>query len=253
MTDHRMKDRVKVMLNGTTSPDNTASERPLVAPNPGLPQQALQVLTMAQRTAEEHVSSAHRQADKIHTDAVAAAEQIARDADVHAQNVRREAAKVLGDARAAAEQAARQAQTRVEEAQRNADNIVSEARAQAEAMTANAEQNVEELKLQAQRRYDDIVGSLGAKREALQQQIEALERFDREYRARLTTFMQGQLRALWVDQPQVTGEPDYPGPEMSDESVLPEERNSEAPNGFLPAQRQRPEPATDSVPTLSDS
>jgi cell division septum initiation protein DivIVA len=248
VTDNRMKDRVKVMLNGTTTPDIRTSERPLAVPDPGLPQQALQVLAMAQRTAEEHVSSAHRQADKIHADAVAAAQQIARDADVHAQNVRREAAKVLADARAAAEQAARETRTRVEEAHRNADKIVSEARAQAEAIAANAEQNVEDLKLQARQRYDDVVGSLGAKREALQQQIEALERFDREYRARLTAFMQGQLRALWVDQPQVTGEPDYPGPERSDESGLPEQRNPEAPNGFIPAQRHRPEPATGSAP-----
>ena len=47
------------------------------------------------------------------------------------------------------------------------------------------------------------MGSLATKREALQQQIEALEHFDRDYRGRLTTFMQNQLRALWVDQPQV--------------------------------------------------
>jgi hypothetical protein len=37
-----------------------------------------------------------------------------------------------------------------------------------------------------------VVGSLAARREALQQQIEALERFDREYRARLQAFMQSQ-------------------------------------------------------------
>jgi cell division septum initiation protein DivIVA len=248
-----MNDRVKVIHKGMATVDTTAAERPLVAPDPSLPNQALQVLSMAQRTAEEHVRSAHQQADKIRADAVASAEQIAHDADVHTQNVRREADKVLAEAHAAAEHAAREAQTRVEEAQRNADRIESKARTQAEAIAANAEQNAQELKQQAQRRYEDVVGSLGAKREALQQQIEALERFDREHRARLTAFMQAQLRALWVDQPQVTGEPDYPGPEMSDESALPEQRNSEAPNASIPTQRQSPEPATDSAPTLSDN
>jgi len=59
---------------------------------------------------------------------------------------------------------------------------------------------------QAQQRYEDIVGSLAAKREALQRQIEALEQFDGDYRARLTTFMQNQLRALWVDEPRVNEE-----------------------------------------------
>jgi cell division septum initiation protein DivIVA len=246
-----MKDRVKVMLNGTTTPDITAAEPPLVAPNPGLPTQALQVLALAQRTAEEHVRSAQRQADQIRADAMADAEQIARDADAHAQQVRREADEVLAEARATAGHAVREARTRVEEAQRNAGRIVSEAQAQSEAIAAGAAQNAEELNLQAQRRYDDVVGSLAARREALQQQIEALERFDHEYRARLTTFMQGQLRALWVDQPQVTGEPDHGGSEPSDESAPAEQRNPELPDVPVPAQRQRAEPVPEAVPTPS--
>ncbi len=206
MTDNRMKDRVKVMLG--TSPDGTTSEHALVSPTPvpGLPTQALQVLTMAQRTAEEHVATAHQQADKIRTDALAAAENIARDAQIHAHNVRREADKVLYDARAGAEQIGQQAQAAAEEARRNADRIVLDAQARADAIAAEAKANAEQLNLQAQQRYDDVVGSLGIKREALQEQIEALEQFDREYRGRLMTFMQGQLRALWVDQPQVVGD-----------------------------------------------
>jgi vacuolar-type H+-ATPase subunit H len=245
VTDNRMKDRVKVMLNGTTTPDITAAEPPLATANPGLPTQALQVLTLAQRTAEEHVRDAQRYADKLRADAMAAAEQLARDADVHAQHLRRDADKVLAEAHAAAERALREAQTRIEEAQRNADRIVSKARAQAEAIAADAEQNAEELEQQAQQRYDDVVGSLAAKRETLQQQIEALERFDHEYRTRLTAFMQGQLRALWLDQPEVTGEPDHPVPEISDESALPEQQNSELPDSSIPAQRQNANPARD--------
>ena len=217
--NHRMKDRVKVLLNGTS--DSQTSEHALVAPaatangaSPanGAPQQgahpnqALQVLTLAQRTAEEHVARAHHQADKIRTDALAAAEQIARDAQVHAHNVRREAEKILSDARAAAEQIARDSHARTEEARRNAEKIVSDAQHKAEQIAEDAQANADHLNLQARQRYDDVVGSLGTKREALQQQIEALEQFDREYRSRLTTFMQGQLRALWVDQPQVNGE-----------------------------------------------
>jgi cell division septum initiation protein DivIVA len=241
VTDNRMKDRVKVMLG--TTPDTETSEHALIAPNPGHPNQALQVLTMAQRTAEEHVATAHRQADKIRTDALAAAEEIAREAQVHAHNVRREADKVLFDARAAAEQTARDAQARTADARRNADKVVEDARAHAEKMAAEAQANVEELKLQAQRRYEDVVGSLGTKREALQQQIEALERFDREYRSRLTAFMQGQLRSLWVDQPQVAGELEIAEAETVEEPepVEPVERQAPeagAPAQQIPAQRQ---------------
>jgi cell division septum initiation protein DivIVA len=219
VSDNRMKDRVKVLLNGTSSEGET-SEHALVSPpqqpgQPAHPNQALQVLTLAQRTAEEHVARAHHQADKIRTDALAAAEQIARDAQVHAHNVRREADKVLTDARAASEQVARDSHARTEDARRTADKIVAEARAQSEQIVAEARASSEHLNQQARQRYDDVVGSLGSKREALQNQIEALEHFDREYRSRLTAFMQHQLRALWVDQPQMNAE-------LPDQALLPE-------------------------------
>ncbi|WP_213000153.1 hypothetical protein [Winogradskya consettensis] len=222
-----MKDRVKVMFNGT-SPDNATSEHQLLAPGQpqqgqphqgqphqaqqgqaqqGIPpNQALQVLTMAQRTAEEHLQRAQQQADKIRTDALAAAEEIGREAQMHGHNVRREAEQVLLEARANAEQIVRDAHERVEESQRNAAKVVLEARGEAGRITADAQANADQLRLAAQQRYDDVVGSLGARREALQQQIEALEAFDRDYRGRLTSFMQGQLRSLWVDQPQVSGD-----------------------------------------------
>ncbi|GAA0487761.1 hypothetical protein Ade02nite_11950 [Paractinoplanes deccanensis] len=263
MSDNRMKDRVKVLLNGTSTESQT-SEHALVAPTqqagsaqsgpaqsaqgaqPGQPgqhpNQALQVLTLAQRTAEEHVARAHHQADKIRTDALAAAEQIARDAQVHAHNVRREAEKILSDARAAAEQIARDSHARTEEARRNAEKIVTDARTQAEQIAQDAQANADHLNQQARQRYDDVVGSLGSKREALQQQIEALESFDREYRSRLTTFMQGQLRALWVDQPQVTGDLPEAGPvaEPGPRHGAPDDRDD-----AVPAQRHSEEDEVD--------
>lgn len=183
--------------------------QPTHPPQP--PNQALQVLTMAQRTAEEHVQTARAQADKIRTEALGVAEQTAREAEQHAHQVRREADKVLFEARAQAEQIAREVQARADEGRRNAEKIEADGRSHAEAIAADAERNAEHLRVQAQRRYDDVVGSLGSKRAALQAQIEALEAFDQQYRSRLTTFMQGQMRALWVDQPQVTGELEHPG------------------------------------------
>lgn len=252
MTDHRMKDRVKVMLSGT-SPDSETSEHALITapnqPNQGqpmqgqphqgqpmqtLPNQALQVLSMAQRTAEEHVATAHHQADKIRTDALAAAEEIARDAQLHAHNVRREADKVLHEARASAEQTGREAQARVDEARRTAEKVVKDAQAQSDAIHADARAKADQLRLQAQQRYEDVVGSLGVKREGLQQQIEALEEFDRDYRARLTAFMQSQLRALWADQPQVNAALEVLEAEpLEDSEPVAEEEKPE-----IPTQRQ---------------
>ena len=48
-----------------------------------------------------------------------------------------------------------------------------------------------------------------------EKQAKALELFDRDYRARLTAFLQNQLRTLWVDEPQV----DADDLEQSDSTV----------------------------------
>jgi cell division septum initiation protein DivIVA len=202
--------RVKGLLagapNGLESPEQ--GELPSRS---GAQHEALQVLTLAQRTADEHLSSARIDAEKIRADARSVAEQIAREAQGHADKVREDANRMLAEARDAAAATVRDAKANADGVRRNADKILGEAKAQAESIAAEAQANAENLKLQAEQRYDDVVGSLAAKREALQQQIEALEQFDRDYRARLTAFMQGQLRALWVDEPQVSDELDDTG------------------------------------------
>src|SRR5918993_1083629 len=165
-----MKGRVRGLFSGP-SPEN---ELPDQMPDPTDPdaRQALQVLMLAQRTADDHVATAQHQAERIRADARATAEQIARDAQAHADDARRESDKALAEAQARAEQ-------RVQEAQAHAEGLERE----------------------AEQRYEDAVGGLAAKREALQRQIEELQQFDREYRERLRTFMEGQLRELGVNEP----------------------------------------------------
>jgi cell division septum initiation protein DivIVA len=172
-------------------------------PGPATQHQALQILTLAQRTAEEHIANARRQADKVGADARAAAEQIVREAQAHAHRLQQEADRTLADSHAAAAQIAQDAQAHAEGARQHAEEMMADAQAEAEELVKNAQADADELEHRAQQRYDDVVGSLAARREALQQQIEALEQFDRDYRARLTAFMQSQLRALWADQPHV--------------------------------------------------
>ena len=184
--------------------------------------QALQMLTLAQRTAEDHVASARLQADKVHADARAKAEQILRDAQAQADAVRREANEALSDAGARAAQTAKDAQAHAENARRDGDKIVSDARAQAAEIAKEAQGSADGLRRQAEQRYEEMVGSLAAKREALQQQIEALQEFERDYRGRLLTFMQAQLRALWVDEPHVDGDLDLPDgdQELGDQGAI---------------------------------
>jgi cell division septum initiation protein DivIVA len=203
VTDSRMKDRMKGLLAGGPTLAEIPDQPLIASADTNTPRHALQVLTMAQRTADEHIAIAHRAADKIHVDAEAEAERITRDAQEHASKLRREADKVLADARESAARIAREAQARTDEAQRTAGKIVNDAQTKAEQIAEHARNNAEDLKLQAEQRYQDVVGGLATKREALQEQIEALEQFDREYRNRLMAFMQGQMRALWADAPHV--------------------------------------------------
>ena len=73
---------------------------------------------------------------------------------------------------------------------------MADARSAAEQIVKEAQGRAAGLDKEAQQRYDDVVGTLETKRDALQHRIEELQQFDREYRSRLRTFMRGQLDAL---------------------------------------------------------
>jgi cell division septum initiation protein DivIVA len=139
--------------------------------------------------------------------------------------------RALSEARTDAARITEEAKANADRTRQQIETMLAEARAQADAIAREAQTKAEELRQQAEQRYQDVVGSLATKRQALQQQIEALEQFDREYRARLTKFMQGQLRALWVDEPRVNDD-------LGDGDLL-------SPASAIPGQRQdseRPEP-----------
>jgi hypothetical protein len=75
-----------------------------------------------------------------------------------------------------------------------------DARARAEEIAKEAKAKADGMEREAQQRYQEVVGSLEAKRSGLQEQIDALQQFDKDYRSRLRTFMHSQLRALGVDE-----------------------------------------------------
>jgi cell division septum initiation protein DivIVA len=204
MTDSRLRGRVKGLFAGTSG-DNEMLEEPTppAFADPDVERQALQVLVLAQRTADEHISSVQHEAHKIRSEAQARAEDVARDAQADAEAARRDADKVLSDARAKAAQLTRDAQANADAARRKTEKILSDAHAKAAQIGKDAQAKADGLEREAQARYDGVVGSLEAKRATLRQQITALKQFDREYRTRLATFMQSQLRALGVDEPHL--------------------------------------------------
>ena len=189
-------------------------------------QQVLQMLTLAQRTAEEHVAGAQRYADKLQEDARAAAEQIIQDAQGQAEAIRREGVQVLSDAKARAAELAKEAQAHLESARRDGDELVAQARARATGIAQDAQTHADRLAGQAQIRYEETVGKLAARREALQQQIEALQDFDRDYRSHLLSFIQAHVRALWVDLPVVEADIIGQQPTTDVRPVLLESRRS---------------------------
>jgi len=117
---------------------------------------ALQVLMLARKTADEYVALANRHADATRTDARAAAEQTVREAEDAADRVRREADRTLFEAQA----------------------------------------NAAKLEREAKEQYAAVIAALADERAALQEQIDALHEFDRDYRDQLREFMHSQLQVL---------------------------------------------------------
>lgn len=227
MTQHQMRPYDERLANGQATLNNTA-EQP--APRPDMnvlnaQHQALQVLTMAQRTADEHLDGAKRDAEKIRAAAQSDAAQIVNHAQARADALHNEAEKIIAEARAQAESIAQEAETFASETERTASDVLAEAQSRADKIIQQARGNAHDIKQRAEQIYEDVVGGLTAKRGALQQQIEALEHFDHEYRSRLTGFMQQQMRALWVSQPQV--EPEIQDAESVPGELLPAPRNEQ--------------------------
>ncbi|MGH3098524.1 MAG: DivIVA domain-containing protein [Streptosporangiales bacterium] len=81
-------------------------------------------------------------------------------------------------------------------AQQKSDETLRKARAQADKLVADARRRAEDLDRDAQEKHRQAMGSMISEREKLEQQIETLRTFEREYRSRLKSYLQGQLEQL---------------------------------------------------------
>ncbi|MDI1462955.1 hypothetical protein QEZ54_18415 [Catellatospora sp. KI3] len=202
MTDNRLKGRVKGLFGSGPAELEALPEQPeSVLADPEAERQALQVLVLARRTADEHISTAQQEASRIRQEARAKAEETAREARALVEGAREDAAKIMAAAQAKAVETAREAQAHAESSRRESDLVLSEARQRAMKIGEDARAKADELEQDALQQYEDVVGSLEGKRDALNERIEALQQFDREYRARLRRFMNSQLDALAQDDP----------------------------------------------------
>jgi transcriptional regulator with XRE-family HTH domain len=81
-----------------------------------------------------------------------------------------------------------------------ADEVLTKARHQAGQITADARARAEALEHDAQERHRQALASLVQTREELERRVDELRVFEREYRTRLQTFMEGQFLELWTPQ-----------------------------------------------------
>jgi DivIVA domain-containing protein len=81
-------------------------------------------------------------------------------------------------------------------AQRTADEHVAEAKGQAEKVLAEARAHADRLRREAEDKHRQALGSLEHERANLERKIDELRAFERDYRSRLKSYFEGQLRDL---------------------------------------------------------
>ncbi|MER7847520.1 DivIVA domain-containing protein [Kitasatospora sp. NPDC096077] len=99
------------------------------------------------------------------------------------------AARVLALAQQTADQA-------ISEARSEANKIVGEARSRAEGLERDARAKADALERDAQEKHRVAMGSLESARATLERKVEDLRAFEREYRTRLKSYLETQLRQL---------------------------------------------------------
>ena len=137
-----------------------AAPGPSQAPRIDENSQVVKVLAMAQETAEKYVSDAKAEADRM-----------------------------MGDARSTADRM-------IGEARSKADSMVGEARTQAASVERDSRAKATSLVQDAERKHNEIIGGLEERKGTLEKRIEELRTFEREYRTRLKSYLESQLRDL---------------------------------------------------------
>jgi len=84
----------------------------------------------------------------------------------------------------------------LELAQRTADEAVAAARIESEQLLSSAKSTSEELVTQAKTNVANITREFESQRVAMERRVEELRAYEREYRGRLRSYLEGQLREL---------------------------------------------------------
>lgn len=133
--------------------------------------QAAKVLGLAQEMADRLTAEAKHEADAMLADARTKSEQLLSEARTKADGL-------INDARARAE------------------TMLNDARTRAETLERQSREKAAQLVGEAERKQNEIIGSIQREKAVLDKKIDELRTFEREYRTRLKTWLESQLRDL---------------------------------------------------------
>lgn len=133
--------------------------------------QAAKVLGLAQEMADRLTGEAKTESDSMLSEARTKSEQLLSDA-------RTKADSMVNDARSRAE------------------TMLNDARSRAETLERQAREKAAGLEQDAQHKHAEVMGNITQEKNALEKKIETLRTFEREYRSRLQSYLESQLREL---------------------------------------------------------
>ncbi|MFD8396512.1 DivIVA domain-containing protein [Streptomyces sp. NPDC059680] len=126
----------------------------------------------------------------------------------------------------------------IAEARSEANKIVGEARSRAEHLERDAHVRADALERDAQEKHRIALGSLESTRATLEHKVEELRGFEREYRTRLKSYLESQLRHLEIqadDSPVLPRDPGSGSPPPPPPPSLGPADVSAPPHGSNPA------------------
>jgi DivIVA domain-containing protein len=129
------------------------------------------MLALANETADRFVGEAKQQAEQMLSSATSTSERL------------------LSESHASSAQM-------VSEATMRADSMISDARTRADTMEREARTKAAALDRDAERRHVEALGIIEEKRGNLERRVEELHTYEREYRTRLRSYLDSQLRDL---------------------------------------------------------
>ncbi len=111
-----------------------------------------------------------------------------------------EADSMLADARNKSEQLLSEARSKsdglVNDARSRAETMLNDARTRAETLERQSRDKAAQLVGDAERKQTEIIGTITRDKSVLEKKIDELRTFEREYRTRLKTYLESQLRDL---------------------------------------------------------